>query len=325
MPAVTVLIFHAPAGPRAGRLVRFLAEARAQLAEVHRQRFLAAEAANVEVVSDSGPAVAFGRRLETAIEGRDGGLVVLGSGAIPLGEADDYAAFVHAAAPGSTRALANNAFSSDIVAIPAVASLPRPIDLAADNALPRWLRERANLEVDDLGSRWRLQVDLDSPLDLILAARDRHVPAPLRALAAGELAAPASEPLRRALAGVAGVLLDRRAEIVVAGRTSATTLRWLETHARCRVRAIVEERGMRSAEGANLRPPRSLLGELVDRDGQDGLGQALARLGDGALVDTRVLLAHRQGSDEARWPVRKTASRRISSKQATFAIRGSGR
>ena len=50
------------------------------------------------------------------------------------------------------------------------------------------------------------------------------------------------------------------------------------------------------------RPPRSTLGMLVDRDGPEALGRLLAELGDGAVVDTRVLMAHRSGADEADWP-----------------------
>jgi hypothetical protein len=40
----------------------------------------------------------------------------------------------------------------------------------------------------------------------------------------------------------------------------------------------------------------------VDRDGPGALGGLLAQLGDGAVVDTRVLIAHRWGADEAGWP-----------------------
>lgn len=41
---------------------------------------------------------------------------------------------------------------------------------------------------------------------------------------------------------------------------------------------------------------------LLDRDGPSALGPILARLGDAAVVDTRVLLAHRLGADERAWP-----------------------
>jgi len=200
-------------------------------------------------------------------------------------------------------ALANNRFSGDAVAVPVVSNLPRPIDLVADNALPRWLNERAGYEIDDLRDRWRLQVDLDSPLDLIVAGIDSVTPDD------GSLLERAAAALR----SVAAVAADRRAEVVVAGRTSAATLRWLERNTAARTRAIVEERGLRAATSLafggsgrpaapRARPPVSLLGRLLDVEGPESLGTILAGLGDAAVVDTRVLLAHRHGPDESAWP-----------------------
>src|SRR5205814_232789 len=179
-------------------------------------------AAEVRIIADAGAEVPFGRRLERAIDDlparrRSPGVVVLGSGAIPLAGARDLATFVEAAAGPGTTCLANNRYSGDIVAIPAAASLTRPVELAADNGLPRWL----------------------------------------------------------------------------------------EANARCRVRALIEERGLRAAERtiAAQRPPRSVLGHLLDRDGPAALGLRIAELGDAAVLDSRVLLAHRFGADERSWPV----------------------
>ena len=45
-----------------------------------------------------------------------------------------------------------------------------------------------------------------------------------------------------------------------------------------------------------------MLGALLDRDGPASLGRLLAELGEAALVDSRVLLAHRHGVDQAAWP-----------------------
>ena len=111
------------------------------------------------------------------------------------------------------------------------------------------------------------------------------------------------------------VAANRRAELVVTGRVSARTLAWLERGVPARIRAIIEERGLRAAIGLprrmrrrppgpsdRARPPRSLLGALLERDGPGALGRVLAELGDAAIVDTRVLLAHRLGPDEAAWP-----------------------
>ena len=88
----------------------------------------------------------------------------------------------------------------------------------------------------------------------------------------------------------------------MAGRTSSTSLRWLERRTASRTRALVEERGLRTIF-AGQRPPASVLGLLLERDGPFGLGTLLARLADAAIIDTRVLLAHRLGADERRWPV----------------------
>ena len=59
---------------------------------------------------------------------------------------------------------------------------------------------------------------------------------------------------------------------------------------------------MRAVLVANRRPPASIIGALIDRDGPESCGLHLARLADAAIVDTRVLLAHRLGADESAWP-----------------------
>jgi hypothetical protein len=321
MPPVAVRILHAEAGPNAGTLELALVAARAALAERHRRGFLAAGAADVRVVAGPPDGISFGERLRglaaEALRFGASGIVVLGSGSVPLATERDRRAFVAAAAAVTPAALANNVYSADIVAISSVARLGglRELpDLPADNALPRWLAEVARVPVTAL-RRWRLGFDLDSPLDLLLSGRASDV---ARLGGAGiDVGA-----VNARLAGVVAVLADRRAELVLAGRTSAATLGALERGAACRVRALVEERGLRASSvlalggddgGPNTRPeasateparrpPRSTLGMLVDRDGPGALGGLLAQLGDAAVVDTRVLLAHRYGAAEAGWP-----------------------
>jgi hypothetical protein len=222
---------------------------------------------------------------------------VLGSGSLPLATLADRRAFVETAAGAGRDALANNRYSADAVAIARVDRLPAIPDLPGDNALPRWLEERAGWTVTDLRRRWRLGVDLDSPLDVELT-RPGTLPAELAAT------------VRARIGAVANVTADRRAELVVTGRSSATTLRWLERNAAARVRALVEERGLRASSRLASNPtpdppqraPRSVLGALLDRDGPEALGDRLAEVGEAAIVDTRVLLAHRLGADETGWP-----------------------
>jgi hypothetical protein len=305
MPSVTVLILSPERAPDAGPLIGGLDDARVALAEIHRRGFLAAGADEVVVHREASDDTPFGTRLRRLAGGlTGGGLVVLGAGSIPLATPADLRAFVEAAAADEPGALANHRYSADILAIARAGESLRdlPADLASDNVLPRWLAEVAGVPVADLRTRRRLAIDLDSPLDLLLLEGERGVPElPLP----GD---PEAEPVRVRLAALRALARDPGAELLVSGRTSASDLRWAERHTRSRTRAIVEERGMRTATigdavgRPNRRAPRSLLGELLDRDGPGSLGRCVAALSDGALIDSRVLLAHRLGADERAWP-----------------------
>lgn len=292
MSDVAVLILHPEPGPRAGELERWVANARATTAERHRRGFLAAGATDVTVAGGPPDGLAFGARLRAfAASHRVNGIVVLGSGAIPMATLTDRRAFVAAAAADELQALTNNRFSADIVAVSRAEVLRNVPDLPTDNALPRWLAEVAGYEVTDLRRRWRLGVDIDGPLDLVLLGS-----------AAGPAPTDVIDRVTERLAAVQAIAADPHAELIVAGRTSASGLAWLERRIAARTRALVEERGLRTAI-AGQRPPRSVLGALLDRDGPAALGGLLAELGEAALVDSRVLLAHRLGADQATWPI----------------------
>ena len=306
MPEVSVLILAPAPVPATGPLARLLDDARGAIGEAHRRAFLDAGAAEAVFRREPPDDTRFGARLRRlAGDLRGPGLVVLGAGSIPLATGADLRAFIEAAAADSPRALANHRYSADVVAIArADLVLARlPPDLDSDNALPRWLAERAGIEVRDLRTNRRLAMDVDSPLDLLLlegAASDAvPVPMPDEADAA---------PVRARLAALRALATDPGSELLVAGRMAAADLRWAELHTRSRTRALVEERGLRTAAAGSLlgrpnrRPARSLLGELLDHDGPSSIGRHVAALADGALLDSRVLLAHRLGADERGWP-----------------------
>ncbi|HEX4898360.1 MAG TPA: hypothetical protein VFV53_08405, partial [Candidatus Limnocylindrales bacterium] len=107
--------------------------------------------------------------------------------------------------------------------------------------------------------------------------------------------------VRDAVTRLRAVAADPRAELLVAGRTSAATIGWLEGATASRTRALIEERGLRTS-GPDQRPPRSTLGLVLDREGPEALGRVVAGLADAAVIDSRVLLAHRLGADEGAWP-----------------------
>ncbi len=316
MQGPLVAIFHQP--PRDGDppLTRLVAQARGRLVEHQAGMFMASGAASVLVVpgrEDGGSSIggrieSFGERLTRLVaeERVAGGLIVLGSGAVPLLRRADAERLVDVARSGDRRALTNNRYSSDICAISDAGALAEVPPLPSDNALPRWLEERAGFSVADLGARDRLAIDLDTPIDLALLALTRRAPHAVMELAAqAGLAVPRLQELRELAA-------DPRRELLVFGRSGSRTLGWLERNVRCRVRFLAEERGLRassplaiggeSGSADRVRPPRATLGRLLEVRGPASMASTVAELADGAILDTRVLMADRLGADEDRWP-----------------------
>ena len=325
MPPVTVLILAPQLAADAGPLERRLDDARTALADHHRHAFLEAGADGVVVRREPPDDTPFGARLRRLVgELRPAGLVVLGAGSVPMATRADLGEFVVAAAAARPGALANHRHSADIIAIAGTADALRelPPDLTSDNALPRWLAEVAGIPVRDLRARRHLAMDVDSPLDLLLL-EGRHG-APILPLPDDAEAG----RVRDRLARLRALAQDPGAELLVAGRTSAADLRWLERSTRSRTRALIEERGLRTADvGAsvgrpNRRPPRSLIGAMLERDGPESLGRHVAALCDGALLDSRVLMAHRLGGTSAAGRPPRTASRATSCSPAGSATRG---
>ncbi|HYI23246.1 MAG TPA: hypothetical protein VEX62_11470 [Candidatus Limnocylindrales bacterium] len=305
MAKPSVLIFHRPAAAGEPSLVHELAAVRLELAERQSRLLERAGAASATFIDEWRDGLTFGEVLAEVAPAR-GGVIVFGSGAVPRLNRSDARRLVEVAATGKRRALTNNRFSSDIVAIgrSVLAELP---PLPSDNALPRWLEERAEFVVDELPGKQRLALDLDTPLDVALAA--------LGPGAAGWLVdaardrawtVPRFDKLRLLAA-------DPHAELLVFGRSGSTTLRWLERNVRCRVRFLAEERGMRASsplaidaprqtEATGRAGPRATLGMLLDDRGPSALAAIVDELADGAIIDSRVLLAHRLGADESGWP-----------------------
>lgn len=302
MAELIVLIFHRPASADDPPLVQLLADVRGRLVDSQKQLFEAAGASEVRISQVTGPS--FGELLASTAPAT-GGLVVLGGGAVPRLTRRDAERLVEVAGSGAALALTNNRYSSDVCAIGDARVLRDLPPLPSDNALPRWLEERAGFTVTELPGRERLALDIDSPLDIAMWALAPEAPRWVRDLVDSEdMRVPRADELR-ALAA------DPRRELLVFGRAGSTTLRWLERNVRCRVRFLAEERGLRASspmaiggagEDRPNRRPRATLGRLLDHWGPEGLASIVAELADGAILDTRLLMADRFGADESAWP-----------------------
>ena len=301
----TRLILHPEPGIRGGSARRGRGAARASLAVHAIARASSAAGATVaRIVSGPPDDTPFGARLRDLVaEVGDGGLVVLGSGAIPLATAADRRALVAAAAGDAPAALANNRYSADVVAIARARERVSPTCPISptDNALPRWLAETGRRPGRrTCARRWRLGVDIDGPLDLVLLG-GRWARMARRATTGL-----ASSDRLDAVRAVAG---DPAAELLVAGRTSsaATALAGAARPPRGPGHSSRSAACARPLPASDRRRPCS--GRSSSGTGRRRSATHLARLADAAVLDTRVLLAHRLGADEralagARGPVR---------------------
>lgn len=210
--------------------------------------------------------------------------------------------------PRAGEAVANNRFSTDAFSV--AGDLDRALaqlaECPTDNAAARSL-EGGGFAVRDLSDRPWSRFDADTPLDLALLRLAGRLPEVRR------IAQPVTSFLEMArlpngdglevpnLAQLGAVMRDRSGELVVAGRVPASALLRLETETACRVRAFVEERGMRSARQAAR--PRSVFVRVLEQEGAAALVAELERLGNAVILDTRVLMASIAGSAEiADWP-----------------------
>ena len=230
----------------------------------------------------------------------------VGGGALALLRDDGLDALL---SPIPGEVVANNRFSADAFVV--AGDLDRGLvaleACETDNAAPRRLND-AGFAWRDLGTTPWSGFDVDTTLDLALlrlASRlegTRSLDGSVRGYlemarlpGGGALTVPHLERLGE-------VIRDRGAELVVAGRVPAGTAQVLETDTACRVRALVEERGMRSARDPGSHP-RSILAALMARSSPAALVEELERLGDAVVLDTRVLMAAVAGSSDASaWP-----------------------
>ncbi|MCA1570662.1 MAG: hypothetical protein LC798_10180 [Chloroflexi bacterium] len=231
-----------------------------------------------------------------------------GGGALCLVD-DDALDTLLSPIPGEV--VANNRFSADafVVAGDLDRALAVLVDCETDNAAPRRLNE-AGFAWRDVGSTPWTRFDVDTTLDLALLRLATRLPStgPRRLdgtvrgfLEMARLPGGASLEIPH-LERIGEVIRSRSGELVVAGRVPMTTWQELETETACRVRCLVEERGMRSARDPDSHP-RSILAALMARASPADLVEELSRLGDAVVLDTRVLMASvARSSDAADWP-----------------------
>ncbi len=212
----------------------------------------------------------------------------IGGGSGLLMSAADWRAMIQRVMAEPNTIVTNNFYSCDFAAWSPGDALEKIAPPAVDNDLAFRLGKHAGLRAISLPKNAATQLDIDTPTDLLTTALHPAVGEHLRAF----LNAAHLDPTR--IEQVKIVLGNRAATALIAGRVSASLALFLERATHCQWRIFSEERGMRASGRIARGQVRSLLGYYLDSVGAREFFTALARLADAAIIDTRVLFAHRR-------------------------------
>ena len=229
----------------------------------------------------------FGQRLrELANKHHAERLFYMGGGSGALLSAEEMAQIVRRVGAAERVLVTNNFYSTDFAAF-APASVLEGIELPAiDNDLGWVLAEKAGLPNESLTREASTQLDVDTPTDLMALSLHPGTGAHTRAFLDG-LHLDTSHIVQ-----ALHVLMDRNAEVLVAGRVSAAVWEYLQQATACRVRLFAEERGMRASGRQARGEARSLLGYYYQQVGSQRFFETLAELGQAVFLDSRVIFVH---------------------------------
>lgn len=255
----------------------------AELAEAARARGAEAD------LDGGGEEFHFGRRLARLVARRGLDRVIYMSGGLgALATPDDLRWVARELLHRDAAVITNNVYSADLVAFTPARALERIELPSMDNSLAMALTTVAGLPLVTPPRTLGLHFDIDTPTDMLVLAVHPGVGPETRRYLQGQ-----ALDLRRVQA-VMRVLDDSRADLLLFGRIGAPLFYYLDDRTRCRLRVVSEERGMK-ALGRDVRGEVvSLLGHLWERAGSRELFRILAGMVQGALLDTRVLFAHRR-------------------------------
>ncbi|MBA7597731.1 hypothetical protein ES703_04737 [subsurface metagenome] len=241
---------------------------------------------SVVVEESSGP-FHFGQKLKQVIQKH--GIekpFYIGRGSVPLLSSGELGALAQQLSSATNTVITNNIFSADLIAFTpgkAIADIDLP---AIDNPLAQLLVGQAGLREVCLPRTAAYQFDIDTPADLFILKLHPGVGSYTQACVAG-LDLDTSR-----LERVISCFNDENAQVVVAGRVGSHVWSQMETGTACRVRLLAEERSLRADERQRRGEACSILGFYWEQVTPQRFFETLARLGDAAFIDSRVIFAH---------------------------------
>jgi hypothetical protein len=244
------------------------------------------------LISEEGP-IHIGRWLaKIAVEFDVDRLLYFGGGSAPLLSDLLLSDVIEKLAAASAGVITNNRFASDWAGIASAKALYQWSErIPKDNMIGWVLSTEAGLPVEDLPPSAASRLDIDTPADLLTLDLHPHVKSHLRRFLS-QLSLDSS-PFQAFLK----VMRQRASQIFVAGRMSPEAWQVLNRSTESWIRVISEERGMISSGRLARGEVFSILGSLIESKGLDSFFDMLADHCQAALIDNRVLLAHR-----GKWP-----------------------
>ena len=249
---------------------------------------LAGEVNFEHMASSPGP-VHVGRTLADVVD-RFGvrRLLYFGGGSAPLLGDETLGQVVERLAAAESGIFTNNLFASDWAGIaPASAVVQWQERLPKDNMLGWVLSTEAGLSADSLPPLAASRLDIDTPGDLLTLSLHPATRPHLRSFL--EELALDTDALEAALA----VLARPASHVFIAGRLAPEAWSALNRVTKCWLRVVSEERGMVSSGRLARGEAYSILGQYAERMGLLAFFEMLADHADAALIDSRVLMAHR--------------------------------
>lgn len=289
---------HAPLGGSAGEIMVEMARAASSLdlssvlhaARIEKIVLVTEDDALSEKMAQCGASVTvergsppfhFGHTLQEIIDKHSlGGFLYFGSGSGGLIDAGRARTLIDFAKGAQTSAVFNNFYSCDYVAVAHAQDL-LSIDLPEiDNSLGFVLSD-AGINCGALPRELETQFDIDTPTDVLL-------------LAASGLGGKEMRRCTRAISykqhrisEIMSLLHRRDAQLAIIGRVNPITWAHFEQEVACRTNVLSEGRGMRSYPSSR----GTLIGDLLAKKGTGYFFEELATVCDGAIIDTRPLLA----------------------------------
>ncbi len=231
----------------------------------------------------------FGRELQELVaDYKPEKLFYLGAASFPLIQEEELVNVVSVIQSRDNFVYTNNPQSSDLAAFSPAKAIFDIEPPESDNSLAISLRDQAGLEMELMPHSRGIFFDLDTPVDFLILSDSSYVGRRTReALAAMPLD---HELLNKAKEVLRGYYRD----VAVIGRIGAPLIAHLNCNLKLRLRIFSEERGMKALGREAAGEVELLLCYLMEEVGVEKFFRYLEKVAELAIIDTRVLFAHRK-------------------------------